>query len=313
MTARNAAGAALLALLAALPFFVGEYPVALAVEVLIFGVFVLGINLLVGYTGLVTLGHALFIGLGGYGLGVFAVLFEFPVWIAMALSLLVVAVVALAVGALCTRTTGVEFLLITLAFSEMFRGLAVKVQVTGGDDGMPGLSPPELAWLGLDSSDSTVFYYYVVAVSLLTLLTVWRVVNSPFGSVLVGIRENEKRMIALGYNVARYKIAAFTVSAVVSGVAGVLLAQKLRFVNPDIMTWQVSGEGLLMAIIGGRQAFLGPLAGAAFFILLKAELAAITEEYIIFFGLVFMLVVALFRGGLVGFAEALLKRRPAAG
>lgn len=303
--------AAVAAGLVVLPFIVGEYPIALTIEVIIFGVFVLGINLLLGFTGLVSLGHSLFLGLGGYGIGVFAVLLGWPIWIAMPLTLIVTAIVALAVGLLCTRTSGVEFLLITLAFSEMFRALAVKVRETGGDDGMPGLPRPELGWLGLDSFDSATFYYYVLVVSAATLWITWRVVNSPFGSVLVGIRENEKRMIALGYNVARYKNIAFMFSGVISGVAGILLAQKLRFINPDIMTWQISGEGLLMAIIGGRQYFLGPIVGAAFFVILKAELASITQEYIIFFGLFFMVVVAAFRGGLVGFAEALMKRRPA--
>ena len=151
----------------------------------------------------------------------------------------------------------------------------------------------------------------MLGVALIVMWLAWRLVNSPFGSVLVGIRENEKRMTALGYNVTWYKVVAFTISGVISGAAGLLLAQKLYFVNPDIMTWMISGEGLLMVIIGGRQYFLGPLLGAAFFILLKEQLSGVTQHYIIFFGLFFMAVVALFKTGLAGvFAGLVTRRRP---
>jgi branched-chain amino acid transport system permease protein len=294
--------------LAALPFALAEYPVLLVIEVMIFAVYAIGINLLLGYTGLVSLGHAMFLGLGGYGFGIFCVLMGWPVLPAMAATLLVVVLIAFVVGYVCTRTSGIEFLLITLAVSQMFYGLAVKTRLTGGDDGMPGLPRPDLSWLGVDLGEVTGFYFYVLAVALLVIWLAWRAVNSPFGSVLVGIRENEKRMIALGYNVTAYKIAGFTISGAISGTAGLLLSQKLYFVNPDIMGWMISGEGLLMVIIGGRQYFLGPIIGAAFFIILKEQLSAITQDYIIFFGLFFMAVVALFRAGIAGFLVGLATR-----
>ncbi len=287
------------------PFFVNEYPLSLAIEVAIFSVFVLGINLLLGYTGLVSLGHSLFLGIGGYGIGVFVLLFGLPLWVATICTLGVIAAIAFAMSLICTRTTGVEFLLITLAFSQMFYGAAVKTRVTGGVDGMPGVPRPDLSWIGLDSYNTTVFYFYVMSITVIILAAAWRLVNSPFGSALVGIRENEMRMVALGYDVGSYKRIAFVISGVISGVAGILLAQKLSFVNPDIMTWQVGGEGVLMAIIGGPQAFLGPIVGAAFFVLVKEQLAGITQEYMIFFGLLFMVVVATFREGLAGFLTIL--------
>jgi branched-chain amino acid transport system permease protein len=296
------------AALVGLPFAVTEYPVLLAIEVLIFSVYAVGINLLLGYTGLVSLGHAMFLGLGGYGFGVFCVLMGWPVLPAMAAALVVIALTALVVGYICTRTSGIEFMLITLAVSQMFYGLAVKTRATGGDDGLPGLPRPDLSWLGVDLGEVTGFYFYVLAIALLAIWLAWRLVNSPFGSVLIGIRENEKRMIALGYHVTIYKIVAFTISGVISGTAGLLLSQKLYFVNPDIMNWMISGEGLLMVIIGGRQYFLGPIIGAAFFIILKEQLSAITQDYIIFFGLFFMAVVALFRTGLAGFFAGLSAR-----
>jgi branched-chain amino acid transport system permease protein len=287
--------------LVGLPFAVAEYPVLLVIEVIIFAVYAVGINLLLGYTGLVSLGHAMFLGLGGYGFGIFSVLMGWPVLPAMAAALLVIVLIAFVLGYICTRTSGIEFLLITLAVSQMFYGLAVKTRVTGGDDGLPGLPRPDLSWLAVDLGEVIGFYFYVLAVALLVLWLAWRLVNSPFGSVLIGIRENEKRMIALGYNVTSYKVVAFSISGAISGAAGLLLSQKLYFVNPDIMNWMISGEGLLMVIIGGRQYFLGPIIGAAFFIILKAQLSAITQDYIIFFGLFFMAVVALFRTGLAGF------------
>jgi branched-chain amino acid transport system permease protein len=306
---RLAYGVPILAALAVFPFVAAEYPVLLVAEVMIFGIYALGINFLLGYTGLISLGHALFLGLGGYGLGVFAVLLGLPALPSMLATLLVIALVAFVVGYVCTRTTGIEFLLITLAVSQMFYGLAVKMKWTGGDDGMSGLPRLDLTAIGIDLSRVSGFYFYVLGVSLIVMWLAWRLVNSPFGSVLVGIRENETRMVALGYNVTWYKIVAFTISGVISGVAGLLLAQKLYFVNPDIMTWMISGEGLLMVIIGGRQYFLGPLLGAAFFILLKEQLSGVTQHYIIFFGLFFMVVVALFKTGLAGVFAGLLTRR----
>jgi branched-chain amino acid transport system permease protein len=311
MMQRLVYGVPVLAALAAFPFAAAEYPVLLAIEVIIFAIYAVGINLLLGYTGLVSLGHAMFLGLGGYGFGIFAVLMGWPVLPAMAATLLVIALIASAIGYVCTRTSGIEFLLITLAVSQMFYGLAVKTRATGGDDGLPGLPRPDLTWLGIDTSGVTGFYFCVLGVALIVLWLVWRLLNSPFGSVLVGIRESEKRMVALGYNVIWYKILAFTFSGMISSTAGLLLSQKLYFVNPDIMTWMISGEGLLMVIIGGRQYFLGPVLGAAFFIILKEQLSAITQDYIIIFGLFFMAVVALFRTGLAGFFIGLTHRRRA--
>ena len=297
------------AALTALPFLLDEYPLTLAVDVTIFAIFVLGINLLLGYTGLVSLGHSVYLGLGGYGVGIFVQIMGFPLWLAVILTLCVVTLAAFAMSLVCTRTAGIEFLIITLAFSQMFYGATVKTRATGGDDGIPGIPRPDLGWLGLDSYNTTTFYFYIVFVALIAFALVWRIIASPFGSVLIGIRENEKRMRALGYNVWIYKIIAFVISGLICGVAGILLAQKLSFVNPDSLTWQVSGEGLLMAIIGGPQSFFGPIVGAALFVLVKERLAGVTQEYMIFFGLFFMGVVAVFRNGIAGFAETLFRRK----
>jgi len=294
------------AVVCALPSFASGYAMTLAVEVMIAGIFASGINLLIGYTGLVSLGQAMFLGLGGYGIAVGTALLGWPLWVSAPITLVVVAMIAAAIGAICTRTRGVEFLLITLAFSQMFYGAAIKLRWTNGSDGMSGIPRPDLSQLGLSAHSPVVFYYYILTVSALALLLLWRIVNSPFGSVLIGIRENERRVMSMGYAVANYKIGAFALSAVICAVAGILQAQYTYFVNPDSMSWQVSGEGVLMVIIGGANVILGPFMGAAVFLVVKQALSLITDEYNLFFGIFFMLVVAFFRGGMLGTLRTLI-------
>lgn len=295
--------------LCVLPSFVSGYVMTLAVEVMIAGVFASGINLLTGYTGLVSLGQAMFLGLGGYGIAIGTALLGWPLWVSAPVTLLVVAAIAAAIGAICTRTRGVEFLLITLAFSQMFYGAAIKLRWTNGSDGMTGIPRPDLSLFGVSADNPTVFYYYVLAVSVLALLMLWRIVTSPFGSVLVGIRENERRIMSMGYAVANYKIGSFALAAVFCAIAGILQSQYTYFINPDAMSWQMSGEGVLMVIIGGANVILGPFVGAAIFVVVKQALSMITEEYNLFFGIFFMLVVAFFRGGVLGAISTLLGKR----
>jgi branched-chain amino acid transport system permease protein len=304
----TAVAAAVLAL--ALPLFGATFAITLATEIMISGIFASGINLLLGTTGLVSLGQAMFLGLGGYGVGIGSSLLDAPLWLSIPSSLLVVAFAAAAIGAICTRTRGVEFLLITLAFSQMFYGAAIKLRLTNGSDGMSGIPRPDLSLLGLSCDDPTIFYYYVLAVTAITLLVLWRIVESPFGSVLASIRENERRSAAMGYAVGHYKIGAFVLAAELCAVAGILQSQYTYFINPDSMSWQLSGEGVLMVIIGGANALLGPMIGAAIFILVKQGLSMLTTEYLMFFGIFFMLVVAFFRGGVFGAVRSLIGARP---
>jgi branched-chain amino acid transport system permease protein len=299
---------AMIAILLCLPVIASGYGLTLAVEVLIAGIFASGINLLVGYTGLTSLGQSMFLGLGGYGIAIGTALLSWPLWISAPTTLIVVGIVACAIGAICTRTRGVEFLLITLAFSQMFYGAAIKLRWTNGSDGMTGIPRPDLSWLGVNADNQVTFYYYILAVSAVALLALWRIVNSPFGSVLIGIRENEARIVSMGYAVAKYKIASFAIAAIFCAVAGILQSQYTYFVNPDTMSWQMSGEGVLMVIIGGANVILGPFFGAAIFVIVKQLLSSITEEYNLFFGIFFMLVVAFFRGGIAGAARSMMER-----
>lgn len=296
------------AALLALPLIASVYGTTLAVEILIAGVFASGINLLVGYTGMVSLGQAMFLGFGGYGIAIGTALLGWPLWVSVPVTLVVAGVLALLIGAICTRTRGVEFLLITLAFSQMFYGAAVKLRWTNGSDGMSGIPRPDLSFLGVSADTPAVFYYYVLGIAVLVLFLIWRVVNSPFGSVLIGIRENESRITAMGYSVPSYKIGSFAVAGMVCATAGILQAQYTYFINPDAMSWQMSGEGILMAIIGGLNVLLGPFIGAAVFVMVKSLLSQVTEEYNLFFGIFFMLIVAFFRGGIGGALRSLTER-----
>jgi len=309
MNLRQATGvtAALIAL-ASLPLAGNDYFVTLAIEILIWGTFVSGVNLLLGYTGLVPLGNAMFVGLGAYSYAILIKAFGFPIFVAFAVAVAGVALLALVIGAVCTRAREVEFLLITLAFCQMFYGAAMKLKLTGGSDGMTGVPRPNLESLGIHSDTTTGFYIVVLIVSAGMLALLWRIIQSPFGSVLVGIRENERRLESMGYRTSLYKTIAFAVAALFAGVAGVLTAQYTYFINPEMMTWQIGGEAILMVLMGGRKHLFGAFLGAAIFILAKQALSAVTQNYLIFFGLFFMLVVAFLKDGALGLLDNLWNR-----
>lgn len=290
------------------PLLLGSYAVSLLTEVLILAIFASGLNLLVGYTGLVSLGHAAFLGVGAYVTAIVTVLLGYPVWAGMGAAVLVSLGMAFVIGALSVRTRGVQFLLITLAFGQLLRAVAERSRETGGDDGMTRIPRLDLSAFGLSTHSDHVFYFLVLVFFVVAMLLLRMVVQSPFGRTLVGIRENEKRIKAVGYNTMPYKTVAFAISGMVCGLAGSLWAQHAYFVNPHIMSWQMSGEALLIVIIGGAQAFFGPLLGAAFYVLLKSYLSTITESYMMIFGLMFVLVVAFFKGGIAGFISMIAER-----
>lgn len=297
-----------LTLLILAPYLLSEYNVVLLREILILAIMVSGLNLLLGYTGLVSLGHAAFIGVGAYVTAVGSFLWGYPVWAAMFAAVLISLVVAYLVGLLSVRTRGVQFLLITLAFGQMFYAVAEKNRYTGGDDGLSGIPRIDLTALGFDANDDRVFYYFVLVCFAVALAVLRTLIASPFGTVLIGIRENEKRMTSIGYRTYPYKALAFGVSGMMGGLAGSLWVQHSFFVNPHIVTWQMSGEALLMVIIGGSQAFFGPLFGVAFYVLTRDVLSEITKSYLMIFGLLFVLVVAFFNGGIAGLFTRLGKR-----
>ncbi|HBY96625.1 MAG: branched-chain amino acid ABC transporter permease [Ardenticatenaceae bacterium] len=292
-----------LALLAAgvlLPPFLSTYNLTILTQVLIFGVFAMSLDLLVGYTGMISLGHAAFFGLGAYAAGYVAVH-----WTPNALATILAALVAaglgaLVIGYLSIRARGVYFLMITLAFAQMIYSLAIKLEsITGGSDGLAGIPRPTLGfdsgllWQGLP------FYYYVLAGFVIVSVLLTRLVHSPFGRVLIGIRENEARMRAIGYDTQRLKLVAFVIAGIFAGYAGALFSAYQGIAAPGDIYWGTSGNVLIMVIMGGAGTLSGPVLGAATFLLLQHLVSSATERWQLIAGAVFIFFVLALRGGLI--------------
>ena len=297
MIARAAALVVLGVALAAFPLFAGTYPVKLLQEILIFGIFAMSLDLLMGYAGMVSFGHSAFFGIGAY-----AAALTLVKWPGLTTALLVpaaaAAVGALLIGYFCIRVSGVYFIMLTLAFSQMFYAVAFQNAFVGAEDGITGVPRP--AVLGMDIGSPARFHVYLVTIVALVALFLWRVARSPFGHVLRGIHENEARMQAVGYPVGRYKLLAFVIAGTVAGIAGALYTQFQGSVSPDAFFWTTSGEALLMVIIGGTGTLGGAFLGAAAFILLQSLVSSYTERWMLILGLTFVLLVLFAPGGIVG-------------
>ena len=270
----------LLAALLALALFplVGEkFYVQLLTKVLIMAIFAMSLDLLVGYTGLVSLGHAAFFGLAGYVLARAAPQYDAPsLWTSLPLALAACAVFAAVTGLLVLRTSGVYFIMVTLAFAQMLFFVFHDTPLGGGSDGIylyakPELKVGDLALLNLE--DSRVFYWFVLGAMTAVYLFLRRVLASNFGRALIGIKTNEHRMRALGYATFRYKLASYILSGTLAGLAGYLAAVQFGFVNPEILGWHTSGGVLVMVILGGMGTLHGAALGAFVFILLQEALS----------------------------------------
>ncbi|MGE0799852.1 MAG: branched-chain amino acid ABC transporter permease [Lautropia sp.] len=281
------------------------YWLTLLSRVMIYGIAATSLNLLVGYTGLVSLGHALFIGLGAYAVGIPAFHGIENGWLQLLIAVLACAVVGLLTGLVVLRTQGMAFIMITLAFAQMFFYLGVSLKQYGGDDGIPLAARSTLA--PIDLASGTQLYYTVLALLLATLYLCWRLVHSRFGYVLRGIRSNERRMKALGFAVQRYKLAAYTLSGALTGIAGFLLANLTSYVSPAYSAWTVSGELVVMVILGGIGTVFGGLIGALALLLFEEALTSMTEHWMAVLGLAIVAVVQLSQNGLYG---SLRRRRP---
>ncbi|SDR56661.1 amino acid/amide ABC transporter membrane protein 2, HAAT family [Rhizobiales bacterium GAS113] len=314
---------ALVALLA-LPFAAPAIGMAsltpLATRILIYGIAAASLNLILGYGGLVSFGHAAYFGVGGYVVGILyqhfaegSALFGFiagsnELLVTVPAAMLVCALLAAAIGALSLRTSGVQFIMITLAFAQMIYFLFVSLKAYGGDDGLIIRRRDVLA--GLDIRDDRSFYFLCLTIAAIVHLVIHRLVNSRFGLVLTGISQNERRMAAMGVASFRYKLTAFVIAGAFAGLAGALIANQLRFVSPDLLHWTKSGELMIMVILGGVGTLFGPLIGAAALILLETVLQGWTENWQLGLGLVLLFVVLFTKGGLSALLSR-LKPRPA--
>jgi len=318
--ARRAVLLGALALGLALPAVAGltglDYGVGVATRILIFALAGLSLNLILGYGGMVSFGHAAFFGTGAYVVAILShhanlgePLITWPLEIggtesailAWPLAMGVAGLLALAICAICLRTGGLYFIMITLAFAQMLFFFFVSLEAYGGDD---GLSIWARSTAGpLDLSDDVQFYYLVLAILLIALALKARLVGSRFGATLVGIRDNERRMAALGFPTYRYKLTAFVLSGALAGLAGALIANQTEFVSPSFLDWQRSGEILVVVILGGMGTLYGPIAGAVAYLLLEEVLSQWTQHWMIVMGPLLVLVVLFARRGLWGLVE----------
>jgi len=289
--------AALVAIVAAFPLFAGNYPVRLLQEILIWGIFAMSLDLLMGYAGMVSFGHSAFFGVGGY-VAALALLKSPGLVSALLLPALAAAGAALVIGFFSIRVSGVYFIMLTLAFSQMFYAVAFQAAWLGAEDGIVGVPRPTV--LGWSIAHPPGFNLYLLALVVAACLLLYRIVRSPFGHVLRGIHDNEGRMEAVGYPVNRYKLLAFAIGGTVAGVAGSLYAQLVGSISPDAFLWTTSGEALLMVIIGGTGTLGGSMLGAAAFILLQSMVSSYTERWMLILGLTFVLLVLFAPGGILG-------------
>ena len=275
--------------LAAAPLALPPYAMTLLTEALILGLLAMSLDLMVGYTRLISFGHAAAYGLGAYACGYLLLHTGLPLPFAVLAAALLAGVVAIGVAWVCTLATGVAFSMLTLAFAQLLYAVAFKwTSVTGASDGLAGI-PKTAGPFGMTLLQSKNGYYYLVLISLAGAFIVCRsLVNAPFGAVLRGIRENEPKTLALGFNTRLYKIAVVALSFALGGLAGALYAPFAGFANTDLLFWLFSGQILIMVIVGGQGTLVGPILGAAFFMLLEHVLSGYTESWALFFGLIFI-------------------------
>ncbi len=295
---------ALVLLPLASPHFLSSYYLDLMTKVLIFGIALLGYDILAGYTGLVSLGHALFFGLGGYCAAYMINHFSTNIFPALAFALLATLVIGAIVGYFSTQTKDIFFVFLTLAFAQFFYLAAFNfTTITGGDNGIT-LQKVTFGIPGIWESGVPRpygFYYLVLTIFFITFLLCRRVISSPFGKVLVAIRENEERVSFLGYNVRRLKIKSYMISVCVTSVAGVLFGTYQDFVSPGMIHWTISGDFILMSVLGGMGTLVGPVLGGGIVILLGDELSSLTENWMIFIGSFFVLMIIFAPNGIMGF------------
>lgn len=274
-----------------------EFYVTLASRILIFALAATSLNLILGFGGMVSFGHAAFMGVGAYAVAIAMQHGLGSAWIVWPLAMGVSALFALVIGAISLRTQGVYFIMITLAFAQMLYFLAVSVKAYGGDDGLQMLARSTLGG-GIDLTRDRDFYYVTLLLVMLSVYAVARLLNARFGHVLQAIRENETRMAAIGFPVYRYKLVAFTLAGAMAGLSGVLLANLGGFVSPSIMQWSQSGMLMVMVILGGVGYLYGGFLGAVFFLLLEELLSHHTIHWQLGLGVVLLVVVLAAPNGL---------------
>jgi branched-chain amino acid transport system permease protein len=295
--------AVMVALFAASPFFL--YPVFL-MKALCFALFACAFNLLIGYVGLISFGHALFFGWASYATAYAAKAWAWPPELAIAFGTLVAAGLGVVAGGLAIRRQGIYFAMITLALAQMMYFFALQAKFTGGEDGIQGVPRGHLFGI-FDLSQEMTMYVFVLVVVLAGFLLIYRIINSPFGEVLKAIRENEPRAISLGYKTDRYKLVAFVLSATLAGLGGSLNALVFHLASLTDVHWTMSGDVVLMTLLGGLGTVFGPVVGAFLVIAMQNYLASFGQWVLVIQGAIFVACVLVFRRGIVGELARLLR------
>jgi branched-chain amino acid transport system permease protein len=309
MTGARALAAAALLTLAVAPWVLARHQLSILTDLLIFGLFALSLDLIMGYAGMVSFGHAAYFGLGAYGSALVLIHFGQPIPVALLAGALLAAAVALPVGWFSTRARDIYFAMLTLAFAQLLYTVAYKWRdLTGGSDGIAGVPKTALVWGGPSLASPPAFYAVVATAVVVSLIACRALVRSPFGRALEAIRENERRFTSLGRDARPFKLAVFVIAAGFAGLAGALFAPFRGFASPEVMFWVLSGQGLMMVITGGIGTLVGPILGAMVFILVQEILSSYTQHWMIFTGAIFVLMVIFLPGGLVGTARRLTSR-----
>jgi branched-chain amino acid transport system permease protein len=302
----------ILAVLAGLGMYTllgGHFARELVIEAAILAMLAVSLDLLAGYGGMISLAHGSVLGLGAYAYAAASIKLGTPPLIAMLMAMAVSGAFGAAVGAVTSRTRGIFFIMATLAFGQMAYVLVFDARWLGGDDGMSGVARLDLSALGIDLQSSTAFAFFSLFCLTLTYAAAAWLLTSGFGRTLCGIRENEDRMRALGVTVWKFKSAAFGFSGLLAGLAGALSAQHTMFVSPELLTWTVSGEALVVVILGGLGTLAGPVVGAVSLVFLKHLISGLTNYWHMIIGAILILAVAVGGRGLYGGLEPLIEAR----
>lgn len=304
------------AALCVLPFAGGRFVTYLTMRIMILAIYALGFNLLLGQAGLLSFGHGALYAAGAYGLGLFSLHVVPNPLLGIAAGVLVAGALALVIGFFCVRHTEIYFAMLTLAFGMMVFSFVWNArEITGGDDGLIGVTREPIGLLGLASipiARERHFYFFVLALFLFVLFLVSRIRRSPFGLILAGIRENAKRTEFAGVSVRRFRLAVFVASGVFAGLAGSLETLLESNARPFMAHWSASAEPILVILLGGVRTLFGPVVGSAVFVAMREVVQRFTENWMLWFGVVLLVIILGFRGGIVGALRS-LTRRAAAG
>ncbi len=277
------------------PFYVFVFA-----RVMIWAIAAVSLNLIMGYGGMISFGHAVYLGIGSYTVGILAYHGIYSAYVQWPVALALSGFFALIFGAISLRTKGVYFIMITLAFAQMIYFLMVSAEQYGSDDGLNIDVRSDFGSEAFDLDNQLVLYYLIFATLLASLFATWRIVNSRFGMVIRGANSNEDRMQTIGFATYWYKLTSFVIAGVICGMAGILSANFEKFVSPDMMYWMRSGEMIFMVVLGGMGSLFGPISGAIVFLMLSEILSTITEHWRIIFGPFLILMVLFARGGIDG-------------